>query len=120
MSKAELVARVLRSQRTAAANCPNHTGVTQAIRDALAQAGEPLSVYKIHLATGIAPEKIRGMLSQMVNRTGGVMSLPGPRGTVAYTLYSTARSASPKDGGSGKIAGRIEYPGYVYGASRLG
>ena len=104
--------------RTAAARCPNHTGATQAIREALERSPEPLSSYKLHLATGIKPEKIRGALSQMVNRTGSVVPIKGPRGTV-YTLYVPRKPRPPADGGSGQVAGRIEYPGYVYGASRI-
>lgn len=97
---------------------PAHTGVTQAIRDALARSPEPLSVYKIHLATGIKPEKIRSAIGQMVTRTGSIVCIKGdgPR-SVTYALYERRPKPARE---SGNVAGRIVYPGYVYGASRLG
>lgn len=103
------------SYESARAACPAHTGVTQQIRDALARAPGPLSVYKIHLATGIKPDKIRSALGQLVNRTGSVVSLPGPKSAV-YALYEKRPKKKPE---TGKVAGRITYPQYRYGSTRL-
>lgn len=104
--------------RTSAANCPNHTGLTAQIREVLAQAPEPMSPYQIALATGAKADRVRGAISQMVNRTGSIVSIKTPRGIV-YALYVRQVKAKAQPG-SGQVAGRIVYPQFVYGASRLG
>ena len=81
--------------RAAAANCPLHTGTTQAIRDALERSPEPLSSYALFLATGIKPDAIRRAISGMVSVTGTVVSIRGPHG-VTYTLYSRAVQQSER------------------------
>jgi hypothetical protein len=98
---------------------PRHDGTAQAIRDALARSPEPLSVYKLFLATGIRPEKIRDALSAMITRTGQVVSTKGPKGAV-YSLFTKQQSKAPADSGSGRIAGRITIPQFNWNGTRLG
>jgi hypothetical protein len=98
------------NQAQARTRCPTHDGSSQAIRDALVRAGEPLSVYKLHLATGIEVEKIKSAVSQMVGRTGSIVSMPGPKGTV-YALYGQYRKArETQPSGSGCVAEYREHP----------
>lgn len=105
------------SYESSRAACPAHTGVTQQIREALARAPGPLSVYKIHLATGIKPDKVRSMISQMVNRTGSVVSLKGPKGIV-YTLYERRPDKHRAPSTSGRRAAPITIGrGFRWGAS---
>ena len=104
---------------TARANCPQHTGTTEKIRGALRHSAGPLSVYKLHLATGLEIRVIRKALKQMMSRTGGVVSLPGPK-AMAYALYTPPGKVSePVAGEEFRIAGRITIPQYRYGGSRL-
>jgi hypothetical protein len=98
-------------------NCPEHSGATERIREALKRAREPMSVHGLQCATGLAVDKIRSCLADMVKRTGGVVSSQGKKGTV-YALYSPA-VARVADGMDHR-AGRITIPQYRWGASRLG
>lgn len=100
-------------------NCPQHTGIAAEIRAALERAGEPLSVYKLFLATGILPKKIKSSIGTMIGRTGGVVSLSGPNGIV-YALLKPKSAPTPNPSRPGQIAGRITIPQYRWGATRLG
>lgn len=91
------------NQATARTRCPSHDGTAAAIRAALARSSEPLSCYRLFLATGIPVEKIRDALGAMLTRTGQVVSLKGPKGTV-YTLYDKRPKADapPAPGNIGR------------------
>jgi len=104
-------------------NCPTHNGTAQLIREALRQAnGEPMSVYKLFLATGKSTKQIKHAVGQMVMH-GGVVSLPGPKGIV-YSLWKPVARVPRRDssiaGGEFSVAGPITYPNYRYGSTRLG
>lgn len=93
----------------------HNNGMAQSIRDVLKTSPEPMSCYQIALALGAKQEKVKHALSQMIVVSGGVVATKGVRGVV-YGLYKTPEREKTK----GNVAGKIIYPGYVYGASRLG
>jgi hypothetical protein len=105
------------SYASARMNCPNHTGAADKIRDALRHAAGPLSVYKLHLATGLENDQVRRVLTQLMNG-GGVVSLPGIKARV-YSLYARAPREKHHTG-SGQIAGPITIPQQRWGSTRLG
>ena len=100
-------------------NNPRHTGAARTIREALRLAREPLSVYRLHLITGLKPKAVKYSLSRMITGTGGIVSQRGPHGTV-YTLYKSPEKKDNATKGEFAVAGRIEIPQYRWGASRLG
>lgn len=89
-------------------NCPTHIGAAQIIREALRIAGEPLSLYKITLATGLKTETAKRSISDMCSCSGGVVSLRGPKGVRYYALYKAPPAPSrPIAGEEFKVAGKI-------------
>lgn len=83
-----------------------HDGTARQIREALALSTVPLSVWGIHLATGIPVEKVRASLSTSLQTAGKIVSTRGDHGIV-YSLYRPP--ARPKtQSGSGRIAAKIE------------
>ena len=66
-------------------NCPAHNGVAQEVREAMKQAGEPLSPYKLSLLCGRKLKQIKTALGGMME-TGGIVSIPSPKCTL-YALY---------------------------------
>lgn len=90
------------------------SGNTKLVLEELARSGGPLSVYGLSLATGLTHRQV-GSVIQWLRRCGEVTCEKRPKGNY-YKLYEKPKSGS----GSGQIAGKIIYPGYVYGASRLG
>lgn len=91
-------------------------GNSELVREALARAGEPLSIYKLQLATGLEADKVRTAIKLMVHRgAGGVVALPGDarHGTKVYTLHRLLPKPEPKRGdGPYAIAGPITIPQY--------
>lgn len=100
-------------QRKAAANNRAHDGTTQAVRDVLRRATEPLSCDRIAQLAGLKPEKVKGALAMLITVTGGVVSSKGPRG-ILYTPYRPPERTET----SRQIAGRITIPGYRYPYTR--
>jgi len=101
-------------------NNPRHTGAADKIREALRWSTQPMSAYRIQLATGLKCEQVRKSLTQLING-GGVVSLAGPKSRV-YALYARTHAAheEPRSSGSGQIAGRITINQYRWGSTRLG
>jgi len=65
--------------------CKTHNGTAQLIREELKRSAEPMSVYRLFLATGKTTKQVKHAIGQMVV-SGGVVSGPGPKGIV-YSLY---------------------------------
>jgi hypothetical protein len=94
--------------------------ISSAILAALEREGK-LSVYKLFLATGIPTPAIRAALRRLTSVNGGVVSLPGPKGTVyCLTRHAPQPERVVKAPGPYAIAGKITIPGYRYGSTRLG
>jgi len=105
---------------TARLNNPRHTGIARRIREALRQSSESLSVYGLHLATGLKPKQIRSSISTMICESGSIVSSKGLKGEVRYEIYKPPGKVSePVAGEEFRIAGRITIPQYRYGGSRL-
>ena len=65
-------------------------GYAERVRDCLRRSGIPMSVYRIQLDTGLTAEQVRKALGHMIQRSGGVVALPGHarHGTKTYALIS--------------------------------
>jgi len=108
--------------RVSAANNPKHNGGSHRIRCALRDNGGWMSIDAICMATGLKRVQVRSSVTQMMGAggSGGILSIR-EHGVVLYSVYrAPAPKAEPVAGEEFKIAGRITYPNYRYGSSRLG
>ena len=108
--------------RAAAAKNTRHNGGSNRIRCALRDNGGWMSIDAICMATVLKRVQVRGAIGQMMGAggSGGIVSSRG-HGVVLYSVYrAPAPKAEPVAGEEFKIAGRITYPNYRYGSSRLG
>lgn len=92
------------------AACRNHTGVAQAIREALRQAKEPMSCDRIASAIGRKPEKVKAAIATLIAVTGTIVSSRGPHGVV-YSLYQPPQRAEIE---KPNIAGPKVIRGYLW------
>jgi hypothetical protein len=101
-------------------NCPMHNGHVALVRDAMKRYGSRMSVYMIGKHSGLKTDQVKRALRAAMD-AGGVYKFDGGNGTTYYTLERPDFTAKAKSkNGSGQFAGRITYPQFRYGSSRLG
>lgn len=96
---------------------PAHKGYGRMVRAELERSGE-LSVYKLHLATGLDPAQIHSALTSMM-AAGGVVSRRVKRSRGMIALYSLYKPPAPQRT-RGQVAGPITIPQYNWAGTRLG
>jgi hypothetical protein len=104
-------------------NCPKHTGAAEEVRAALKRVGKPLSIYSLHIATGLKPKQVKRAVSGMLFRGGGLVQEQGVNGVMYYRLYEAPAPAvtpTPASGEEFKWPTRPTYPQYRWGSTRLG
>jgi hypothetical protein len=92
--------------------CPAHNGLADQVRAVLRESDKPLTLHQIAFRVGTKPERVRNAVSDMVSRSGQVVSVKTSRG-YAYALYSR-RAPQPKPQQSGNVAGPKLIRGYIY------
>jgi len=104
-------------------NCPTHTGAAEEVRAALVRVGKRLSIYSLHIATGLKPKQVKRAVAGMLFKSGGLVQEQGINGVMYYRLYEAPAPAvtpAPTPGEEFKWPTRPTYPQYRWGSSRLG
>lgn len=92
----------------------NQPHTAEIVRAALKEAGRPMSVYELHLATGMKATRIKSALQGLTWSTGGVVC-KREGGAYRYSIYVAPKPKT--ESGSGQIAGTITIGrGYMWGA----